>query len=868
MAHMRTTLVALLCAIAAATTRSGAVEAPDGFGSNGVFTVGCWMKIDDPPGYPEDYTLLYRGESTGFRRVQFHLKLTGGRPEILYASSVGNMLGLRQSGQDWMGNDARRVPAEDLPQVPRGTWCHVAATSGADGMLTLYLDGQKWFAALRGPSRPQVCELPVQVGIGQAGGGMPFYRFPGLIERVLLEPQALTAEEIAARVENERPLLDLKACRAIGRKPQDFAVKLPLTACYETALPASLAGQPNRVFRRETIAGQPRVTVDGVPMTGLAMMPSPYVKPEETAQSVRDFAAAGVRFYSDIFWSYGQLNDWWLGEGEYDFAKLDAKVAAALGAAPEGFYFPRVKLDPPDWWAKAHPEEMLPQHVKPDSAAWTALWPRMLADVVDHFEASPYAGRIMGYQVGAFVGSEWIVRPGPPPAWTNDLAGDIAPSSAALKPRAEWHERRGQVVAGIVKKAVRIVKERTGGNKLTGVFFGYGIPEHACFHELMTSPDVDYFCSPTSYRGRFAGEPGRFTVNCQASLRLNGKVYWDESDLRTHLYHKPSDWRHRDEFESVSAIKRAFGWGWAHGNETWWFCLEGNGLFHSAAMMETIARGRKVCGETLNAGSAPLADVAVFAEPTLHIPNEAFDLLVRQRFERWVLPRTGVAWDQYHIADIENPALPAYKLYVFLNAHAVTAGQRAAIKRVCRRSGATALFFGAAGYYNGAKEGVTEMADLISIAFAEHIFNERQPAAVKLADGRALPELLLPRVFVPDDPGAQVFGTYRGVNVCAEKEIEAGRSAYMLEPPDECAFRAFCRRCGVHVWLDSDDTLGAGRGFVMVHAATDGLKTVRLPEGMDAGEVFGADGAKKGVTSFTEYMRAGETRVWRLSRAD
>jgi hypothetical protein len=32
--------------------------------------------------------------------------------------------------------------------------------------------------------------------------------------------------------------------------------------------------------------------------------------------------------------------------------------------------------------------------------------------------------------------------------------------------------------------------------------------------------------------------------------------------------------------------------------------------------------------------------------------------------------------------------------------------------------------------------------------------------------------------------------------------------------------------------------------------------------------VFGADGAKKGVTSFTEYMRAGETRVWRLGRDD
>ena len=124
---MRTSLGVLICAVVAATLGCGAAEAPDGFGSNGVFTVGCWLKIDDPPGYPDDYTLLYRGESTGFRRVQFHLKLTDGRPEMLYTSPLGNTLGLRRAGTDWMGNDARRVLAKDLPAVPRGKWCHVAA---------------------------------------------------------------------------------------------------------------------------------------------------------------------------------------------------------------------------------------------------------------------------------------------------------------------------------------------------------------------------------------------------------------------------------------------------------------------------------------------------------------------------------------------------------------------------------------------------------------------------------------------------------------------------------------------------------------------------------------------------------------------
>ena len=843
----------------AASAQNASLALPAGFGTNGAFTVGCWIKVDDPAGYPDDYALLFRGNCTGFRRVQFDLRLFNGRPEFFYSSPFGSYLGLRHAGADWLANDGRRVPAKDLPKVCRGKWCHVAATSSADDVLALYLDGKPFFSGKRCGTKPPLSDRPVKIGISETWVGLPFHRFPGGIDRVLLESRTLSAAEIAALVDRERPLLDPRAFFGLGVKPMTLDVKLSQTAAYERNVPPAISCQPNRKFGRTTVSGQPRVTVDGEPTHALAMMPSPYVKPEEAAKSIHDFAAAGVRFYSNIFWSYGALNDWWLGEGKYDFAALEAKVAAELSAAPQGFYFPRIKLDPPDWWAKAHPEEMQSEHVRPGSVAWNALWPRMLADVVDHLERSPLAGRIMGYQFGALIGSEWIVRAGPQPAWTNALRGDIAPPSSALAPLKSWHEARGAAVAKIVKKAARIVKERTHGNKLTGLFFGYGLPEHACFPELLESPDIDYFCSPTTYHGRFAGEPGRLSVNVQASCRLHGKLYWDECDLRTHLYHRPSDWRHRDEFESVNVLKRAFGWSWAHGHEIWWFCLEGNGMFHSEAMMDAISRG--VAASRLNVRAAFAADVAVFSDTTFFIPNETVQALTRERFERWSLPKSGVAWDHYHSADVVHSSLPDYKVYVFANAYALSESEREAVKRLVRRKGVTAIFFGAPGYYHGAKEGVSEMSDLTGITFVDHVF--KQPSAAEV--GGCGVTLRLPRVFIPKDALARSFGSYRGWPVCVEKDLpEGGRTVCLPAPPEADGLRDLFRRAGAHIWLDSDDTVGVGRDTVMVHAASDGEKTVRLPRAVDLEDAFGGV-TRRSVTELTIPMKRGETSVWRCA---
>jgi len=52
---------------------------------------------------------------------------------------------------------------------------------------------------------------------------------------------------------------------------------------------------------------------------------------------------------------------------------------------------------------------------------------------------------------------------------------------------------------------------------------------------------------------------------------------------------------------------------------------------------------------------------------------------------------------------------------------------------------------------------------------------------------------------------------------------------------------------------------------LMVHAASDGEKRIRLPRKCDVREIFGASRSRTGVCEIVEGMKLGETRVFRIS---
>ena len=94
---------------------------------------------------------------------------------------------------------------------------------------------------------------------------------------------------------------------------------------------------------------------------------------------------------------------------------------------------------------------------------------------------------------------------------------------------------------------------------------------------------------------------------------------------------------------------------------------------------------------------------------------------------------------------------------------------------------------------------------------------------------------------------------------------DGARSVFLSLPPDAAVLRKAFREAGAHVWIDTDDVVAAGRGYLMVHAASDGEKRIRLPRKCDVREIFGASRPRTGVCEIVEGMKLGETRVFRIS---
>lgn len=666
---MRAALVALGVCVGAHAVVAGAadnqvktgdlIELPRDFSADGAFTVSIWARF--PRGI-NPYANHMRAAlcSKGTRLVEpphehFVLSLYGGRPEFKYFSEKGHWHGLMRNDVFWCGNGVR-VKADDLPRVKPDTWFRVTGVFD-HGVVALYLDDKLYLMSSNNPTPPRNTQ-PVKIGLTDSPFGTHAERFPGPLAFPRFLSRAQGADEIAADYAAERVQLPKKV-PPFNRNLQTFDRRFPREEAYSRNLPTTLAPRSNCVVRLAQVGGVPRVTIDGVPQAAMAMLPYYNAGTNETVLSAREFAAYGIRFFSDIQFTEGKRNDWWLGEGVYDWPRFEARMRALVSAAPQGWVFPRVKCDPPDWWRAKHPTEFMGNgRVKPQSAAWRALYTRMLREVVTHVESSELAGYVMGYQFGAYVGSEWLIR---------------------------TPESNPEDVADAVLLAASVIKDVTHNNKLTGIFFGYPCPDHAAFGRLLESPLIDYYCGPTAYYGRRGGEPGRFSSNAQASMRLHGRLYWDEADLRTSICRDVVDYRCADMDESVACVKRAIGWALTAGEEVWWFLIAGNACFHDERLMDAVAIGQREEALTLTRGSRPVEDIAYFEPPAGSYVQRSgkvnYDMLSGR-----LMPQTGYTYGTYVLADLLHAdELPAHKLALVPAREALTPEQRAACEKLTRR---------------------------------------------------------------------------------------------------------------------------------------------------------------------------------------
>ena len=447
-----------------------------------------------------------------------------------------------------------------------------------------------------------------------------------------------------------------------------------------------------------------------------------------------------------------------------------------------------------------------------------------------------------------------------------------------------------------IKTLTRVAKQACKRRKIVGVFYGYesamfwspGLfrgensemeyrqsttqrSGHMGLSRVAECPDLDYIASPYDYFYRSVGGVG-VSQSVPYAVTLRGKLFWTEDDTRTSTSERQIWYgRTRNDDETVAVLRRNFAEMTTLNASLWWMD-QNQRWFDSGPARETIRDLVTLAGRLPELDRGPSGEIGVVLDEngpfyTELENNYGWPAVFKQRV--FGLARIGAPYRLHTLRDLELDELPEYKLWLFLECHAVDAAARERIEARCKRDGNVLVWLHAAGLVDEAPavehmEALTGMRFLLRETLWEHIStisNWSHPIT------RDLPRDLVygtdrmcgPVFQVWDDEatelGIGIFNNGANETALAVKELGrgarghnagAGRAAgdwasvYSGAPNlPGSLLRGLARYAGCHIYCDSGDQILADRSFVVIHTAAGGPVTIRLPAPGPVWDVFG-----------------------------
>ncbi len=620
-----------------------------------------------------------------------------------------------------------------------------------------------------------------------------------------------------------------------------------------------------------------------------------------------------------------------------DFTALDRMVEHILSLDPRALIIPRLNLDAPQWWKEAHPDHIQVYDVgkqvmaSPASELWQRDASAALRQTVRRLE-DRFGNNMAGYHPCAQSAGEWFydrvfqrIMPNfeepfraafaawvkakygtveaLQQAWRNSevtfetiqtptMEQRLEGSNGAFRDPAtqrfaiDFAEYMQVCLSEYLMECARIVKEETGGRKISVFFYGYhyelsGFPYgaqstgHFRLHEVLRCPDVDVLVSPISYGDRQSGGAGSF-MSPVDSIQLHGKLWLNEDDTRTHLSSPDSGYGRTDTMaQTLDVYRRNFGHQFERRCGTWWMDF-GLGWMADDTIFDNFAHERDIW-KRRPAQGAFSPQVAMITDEAsnfvLRCSSEvtAFSVgRMRQRFNAMGCP-VGL----YLLDDLcEGKLPPSVRLYVFLNDFRLTDLQREQIREQVGRDGKVALWLYAPGYVNedASPENISDIVGIraqqldepgsakIALLDSLPVWLKDAPEAHVFGSDHTLP----PRFIVPDQPGVTALGKYQGTDQVglASRQLAGWTSIYCggLEVSPE-VLRGAARLAGAHVYCDTNDVISACPGFVSIHATSTGDKTLHLPKKVAVTDLVSGKELGPPTDRLTLEMEKGETRL-------
>ncbi len=568
----------------------------------------------------------------------------------------------------------------------------------------------------------------------------------------------------------------------------------------------------------KTHSGKPTLFIEGKPVPTMA-----YTTYFEERACYGDFIRAGYRiFFVNVSFASLPINSAVTGFAPFragvfdtrdkpDYTEFEKAVRGILHECPNAYIFPRVHVSMPRWWVNEHPNDVVDtkkggQREILFSEAFRRDGAALLTELVEHVKTSDYAPRIAGWQLCAGQTQEWFhhdlfgsLCPAAEPfyrAWAKETYGE---ENAILPTAEEFDGDEHDIITsenakryaafcniGTAKTLLAFanaVKETTDHSQVVGAFYGYSFELGSslwgtlALREVIDSPLIDFYSSPNAYTyGRRLGIDWADMMPID-SLKRRGKLAFIECDIRTHLTKSVQESRPGVIEDGIYPMTEG-------GKPTVW-----SGPATAALSVEAL---RKSFAHQITRGSGIwwfdmwggwYRDDMLMAE--LSRMHEIYAMTVQKT----------------------APILPAEVVFF--------ADERALLKT--RPSAPISL---ATKHTRMIMSSTGVPFDLYMVEDAEAILKNYKAA-----------------VFPAATPSV---AAKRAMALCEEYGIPYLTASPERTEPSIGEIFAFYKSAGVHTYIDTDDVIYVGGGFLGIHAKTGGEKTVHLPQTYRIKTILGA----------------------------
>lgn len=594
-----------------------------------------------------------------------------------------------------------------------------------------------------------------------------------------------------------------------------------------------------------TEGGAPRLYVDGKPATAIA-----YTTYFEERSAYLDFLKAGYRiFFVNVAMTKLPINSYQTGftpfrvgvfdnEDEEDYSEFEDAVKKILAACPDAIIVPRIYVSMPRWWTERHPDDVIETNKAGKreilfSEVFRKDGSELLRRIVRHIKEAEYADRVGGWQICGGQTQEWFYP---------DMKGGLGGGCTA-KAYAAWHTEQYGVSAELPAYEEYVYN----GNALQT---SENARRFVIFANLAVAKTLDIFAKTVKDE----------TARTQIVGAFYGYAYHSGNTplFGTHGIRSLLDSENLDFFSSPNAYSesRRFGIDWA-----------------DMLPVDSIKRHGKLCFIE--------CDIRTYLTCAIQDvrPGEYPDDIYRtgDGASVWIGPPT---------AELSHFALR--KCF----AHQLTKGS------------AIWWFDMWGGWYDDPLL-MRDIADMKKIYDAELTkkYAPSHPRIVFFADESAFANFRLntPEILAVEEARTQIGMSGLPCDFWLAEDLEALREGYAAAifpspVPSEAGkramalcetlgipylsaspshliltaeeIRAFLKQHGVHLYNDTGDVVYLGEGYIALHSAKGGEKTLSLPAPTHISPVFGAEIPTETTDTIRFTLKENDTALFAIEETN